>query len=111
MQLPESDFSKLCCQHVLKDIDLQFITRKRQKNLINISYRDFANLTQVLKRDIKFLEDNNIMDYSFMLAIEDTAAQEVHESRLDIQGSVESFGQEFLLPNQEYGEPEAYSNK
>lgn len=70
-RLSEVPFKMICKNNCLKDNDLYFILNARHPNLINIHYRDYIKLMETLKRDTLFLQENNIMDYSLLIAIED----------------------------------------
>lgn len=69
--ISQESFKEICLRHCLKDNDLNFITKVRHPNLINILYRDFIFLMEIIKRDTLLLQQNNIMDYSLFIAIED----------------------------------------
>lgn len=72
MKISEAKFQKICKKNVLKDNDFLFVVKVRHPGLVNISFEDYNKVMKKLKKDSKFLMDNNIMDYSLLLAIEDT---------------------------------------
>lgn len=54
----------------MKDQDLDFILRFKNKDLINLSISDRRKILIILKNDIMFLKSKGLMDYSLLLAIE-----------------------------------------
>lgn len=59
-------------KYVLKDEDFRYIIKFRKANLVNISSKDKRKIMARLRKDSSFLEQNNIMDYSLLLAVETT---------------------------------------
>jgi hypothetical protein len=55
---------------VLKDQDLDFILRFKNKDLINLSMTDRRKILIILKNDVTFLKSKGLMDYSLLLAVE-----------------------------------------
>ena len=54
----------------LKDLNFLEIQQKKNKNLINIDNFVKKNILKIIKIDSEFLRDNNILDYSLLLTIE-----------------------------------------
>jgi hypothetical protein len=71
MKCTESKFRQVCKEHVLKDSDFKFIMKVRHPNLVVVQCSDYFTLMENIKKDTQFLADNNIMDYSMLLSIED----------------------------------------
>ena len=55
---------------MLKDQDLDFILRFKNKDLINLSMTDRRKILIILKNDVTFLKSKGLMDYSLLLAVE-----------------------------------------
>lgn len=55
---------------VLKDQDFRFLMKFSKSDLVNIKLEDKHSIISQIKHDILFLESNNLMDYSLLLAIE-----------------------------------------
>ncbi len=56
--------------NILKDVNFLEIQRENDKKLINIDNFVKESIQKIIKIDSKFLRDNNILDYSLLLTIE-----------------------------------------
>lgn len=63
-------------KYVMKDRDFRFFIQYRKADLVNISLEDKHRIITQIKNDIYFLESNNMMDYSLLLAIEKISKHE-----------------------------------
>ena len=65
-----SKLLKICSLTILKDQDLKYLLSKRSPNLINIPWENKKEIRHVINADARFLSSQNLIDYSFLLAVE-----------------------------------------
>jgi len=51
--------------------DLNFIKDYRKVNLLKLNSRSLSSLNKILEKDVEFFKQNNIMDYSLLVGIEE----------------------------------------
>ena len=69
--LSNGELQQLLKRQVCKDQDLLYLMQYRNQNMLNISLQDRRRMMNTIKDDIDYLESNNIMDYSLLVAVED----------------------------------------
>ena len=68
-KMRDNQFLKSFQKITLKDIDFENLVFKRKLKLA-ISCKDVKLIVQTIKRDVDFLKENKLMDYSVLLGIE-----------------------------------------